>query len=253
MKYNYKEIGKRIKSERENIRLSQDGLIDALKEHGISVGRNTISAIENGRTNHYDADLLFALCKLFNCELGYLLCEYDCKTGRDTDICRETGLTEGAVSVLRDLYAQNDLTSYSDVLSVLLESESLISTLDLIALSISARNPQYKQRDTMIAKLDWGNIGYTVRGVDLIESLISTRVINMMQEISVDYIRKYNESPMTRRAEAVVSKLSSDPQALDDMSDEEYENMTRGIADDELCDAITKHIADDTSGGLNDD
>lgn len=95
MKYNFENIGKRIAKERkEYCHLSQDGLLSKLSEkYGIGMCRNTLSAIEKGKYHHYDIDFLFALCELFNCEIGYLLCEYDYKTGRDTDIVDATGLS----------------------------------------------------------------------------------------------------------------------------------------------------------------
>ena len=95
MKYNFENIGKRIAKERkEYCHLSQDGLLTKLSEkYGIGMCRNTLSAIEKGKYQHYDIDFLFALCELFNCEIGYLLCEYDCKTGRETDIVESTGLS----------------------------------------------------------------------------------------------------------------------------------------------------------------
>lgn len=43
--------------------------------------------------------------KLFNCEMGYLLCEegYENKTRQTTDICKATGLSEEVVIMLRDI------------------------------------------------------------------------------------------------------------------------------------------------------
>lgn len=102
MKYNFKEIGLRIRAERKAAGFkSQDDLIDCLRnKYGYSISRNTLSAIEKGKTNHYDVELLADLCELFNCEMGYLLCEYECKTGRNTDISAATGLSEEAIEKL---------------------------------------------------------------------------------------------------------------------------------------------------------
>ena len=38
------------------------------------------------------------MCDLFGCEIGYLLCDYDCKTRTATDIQKETGLSEAAIA-----------------------------------------------------------------------------------------------------------------------------------------------------------
>lgn len=111
MKYNYENIGKRIAKERkEYCHFSQDELLTELsKQYGIGMSRRTLSAIENGKYYHYDIDFLFALCELFNCELGYLLCEkeYECKTRCDSDIYRETGLNEESIQTLKQIRKQD--------------------------------------------------------------------------------------------------------------------------------------------------
>lgn len=103
MKYNFKAIGLRIRAERKKAGFkSQDDLIDCLRDkYGYSISRNTLSAMESGKTNHYDVELLADLCELFDCEMGYLLCEYECKTGRNTDIAAATGLSEEAIKKIQ--------------------------------------------------------------------------------------------------------------------------------------------------------
>lgn len=140
MKYNFDEIGKRIIKERKAAGFkSQDSFIEHLRtEYGYSLSRNTLSAIENGKTNHYDADLLFAMCEIFNCEMGYLLGEYECKTGRVTDIVKETGLTPDAVNTLRIWKEQkcSDLTNsgaWSDRLSDLICAQGFNFVMDDIS------------------------------------------------------------------------------------------------------------------------
>lgn len=98
MEYNYKIIGKRISSLRKARKMSQRDLIVRLeKDYFISIGRNTLSALETGNPVSQKIDLLLALCDIFNCELGYLLGEYDLPTGRETDIANETGLSPDSV------------------------------------------------------------------------------------------------------------------------------------------------------------
>ena len=97
MNYNYKEIGKRIKSERKLLGKSQEELSGDLK-----VKRSTVGSWENGKTLP-SLQTMINMCKMFNCEMGYLLCEegYEEKTRKITDICRETGLSAEAVEKLR--------------------------------------------------------------------------------------------------------------------------------------------------------
>lgn len=122
MKYNYIEIGERIRSERKQKKWSQDNLLTELSVKGIKIHRNTLSDIENGcKRGVFPLPLLTALSELFNCEVGYLLCEFDCKTGRNTDISNETGLSDNAINALvemsqQDLLVANALFERGDII-----------------------------------------------------------------------------------------------------------------------------------------
>jgi transcriptional regulator with XRE-family HTH domain len=102
MRYNHKQIGRRIAEERKKHNFSQDDLIAWLSNtHGIGISRNTLSQIEQGKRDRYDTDFLFALCDLFDCQVGYLLCEYDdCKIYDNQFIHDKTGLSEPAIQTL---------------------------------------------------------------------------------------------------------------------------------------------------------
>lgn len=108
MEYNYEAIGKRIKELRKEKKWSQDQLIEVL-QNKVPIGRNTLSAIENGNAKHFELSLLTSLCEIFECEMGYLLCEYSCKTRVSTDIHALTGLSESAIGTLRNL-TENEIT-----------------------------------------------------------------------------------------------------------------------------------------------
>ena len=60
------------------------------------IGRNTLSAWENGKANIELGDLI-KLCELFNCEVGYLLCEYDTPYRVQSDISEQTQLSTKAI------------------------------------------------------------------------------------------------------------------------------------------------------------
>ena len=98
--YEQKIIAMRIKAERNAADLSMENLAER-----INVTRNTIAAWERqeeekgGRIPPL-SDLL-KMCDVFECELGYLLGEYDCKTRAATDIHAETGLNEEAIKLLK--------------------------------------------------------------------------------------------------------------------------------------------------------
>ena len=95
MKYDLKSIGNRIRKQRKEAGYTQGKLAQQLYLSEDS--RQTIGKWEKGEVLP-DMEQLLLMCDLFNCELGYLLCEYDCKTRNTTDITEITGLSEKAVN-----------------------------------------------------------------------------------------------------------------------------------------------------------
>lgn len=124
--YNWKNIGQRIALERKKkVNASekswtQDDLIEALGREGCKLSRNTLSALEAGKKVHVSLDLILCLCDIFQCDIGYLLCEYDdCKTLNDQLIHNETGLSEKAInklSFLVTLQMNHELSFLNDFL-----------------------------------------------------------------------------------------------------------------------------------------
>ena len=131
MEYNYEGIGKRIATERkEYCHLGQDELLLKLSQnYGIGMSRNTLSAIENGKYYHYNIDLLFALCELFDCELGYLLCEYDEKHRVIADIKEITGLESDVIKIILNM--KNSFLKLS-ILNELLQDNYFLAIIDLL-------------------------------------------------------------------------------------------------------------------------
>jgi len=133
VKYNWELIGKRIKKERDNLSLTQEGLSEKL-----GTSRQLISRWEKAVSPPILEDLL-KLSEIFNCELGYILCEYDCKTKEVTEINTVTGLSENAISVLSYMKTTSIAESVSS-LNKILESEKfydLIRTIHLHALNFN--------------------------------------------------------------------------------------------------------------------
>ena len=112
-KYDWNKIGQRIKKARELAGLSQGELGEK-----ISYGYQMIGKWERGETRP-SLDSLFSLCNVFNCEIGYLLCEYDSKTRESTDIQAVTGLSERAIEILSDF---NGRQMDSDAVSKLMQT-----------------------------------------------------------------------------------------------------------------------------------
>lgn len=95
--FNIKEIGKRIQKERKNSKFKS---LDELAEE-IGTTRQTLSKWEKGDGSSspslWDVE---RLCKIFGCDFGYLVGEYNCRTRINTDIQSETGLSELAIDNL---------------------------------------------------------------------------------------------------------------------------------------------------------
>lgn len=99
MNYDITIIGARIKEARKDMKLTQEQLAEKLE-----VARETIGSWERCITTPEFSTLL-TMCRsdIFDCEVGYLLGEHEEKTRVATDICKEIGLSEEAVSSLQEL------------------------------------------------------------------------------------------------------------------------------------------------------
>lgn len=105
MEYKYVKIGVRIAEMRKSKGWTQKDLIAKLDaEFQISVGRNKISRIEQGKEESFKkitVEFLEALCSLFECDMGYLLGEYDeCKRCTSQYIHELTGLSGKSIDRL---------------------------------------------------------------------------------------------------------------------------------------------------------
>lgn len=131
-RYDPVAIGFRIGEERKAIGWS----MEAVATH-IGTTRQSISKWENGQGEPTVYDLL-RLCNLFDCDLGYLLCEegYSCKTRKATDIKAATGLSEYSIISLADIAGDqkfgattlrflNDLLDYSELPYIAIAYEQL--------------------------------------------------------------------------------------------------------------------------------
>ena len=188
MEYNYEEIGRIIKKERKKTGLSQDAFIQLIREkHGYSISRNTLSKIEKGKTSHYDCELLYILCDIFDCEMGYLLGEYECKTGRSTDISKETGLSETAIDKLQGFlhppvdYGADIVREYPNTVSLLLEHKNAAYLISLITRRIKTLSQSEARIENVCGKL------VKVDELELMDFTIQTELNSIIREISSTY------------------------------------------------------------------
>lgn len=119
--YDWKKIGARIKLERENKDMTQEELAAS-----VNVSRSTIIKWENARVSTPSIRDLLLLCNFFDCELGYLLCEYDCKERVVTDVQKETGLSEKAIEKIFK-WKRSGFGDFSmDLISEMIEDDELL-------------------------------------------------------------------------------------------------------------------------------
>lgn len=138
-----RQIGNRIKNERKKKKLSQKDLADAISlvmvdSNGIE--QNTVSNWETG-SSLPPLPKLIALSEIFDCDIGYLLCDYDEPTRDLADVVEQTGLSgeaakrlqqihdKGQYGVMKDGYTLNMM----DVLSELITSPRFFPMMNAIS------------------------------------------------------------------------------------------------------------------------
>lgn len=96
MKYSVESVGKIIRKERERIGFTQADL--GIRLH---ITGKQISNYEKGLTTP-PTDILFMLCEVFNCELGYLLGEADYTDGSRlmAEMEKYTGLSKASLETI---------------------------------------------------------------------------------------------------------------------------------------------------------
>ena len=142
MNYDKETIGKRILAERTRLKLTQAGLGRKINTTG-----KQICNYEKGITTP-PIDTMFALCKTFNCELGYLLGEedYSDKTKFVTAITKETGLDFDTLENLQRV-ALGFFGDYKHTLNTLLSSSQFQSfIMALKSLDDAIRNYESPMR-----------------------------------------------------------------------------------------------------------
>ena len=82
MKYNYLEIGNRISTVRKKKGFTQDELLEKLKGKNCSIGRNTLSDLENGKISQEKISMfvLMNIAETLDTSILYLLGETTHKT-----------------------------------------------------------------------------------------------------------------------------------------------------------------------------
>ena len=140
------KIGQRIHEERKSLDLS----MQKMGEY-VYTTRQSIAKWETGDLSTMEVRHLLRMCELFECESGYLLCEYDCKHKEIDNIQRVIGLSEDAIHKLA-LYNSGDdfhakVSKYCDRVSSLVESLDFGKLLSCLSVAIGDNNAGNKVED----------------------------------------------------------------------------------------------------------
>ena len=157
MRYNFKEIGERIRTLRKSRKWSQDDFVDQLKEKYLPITRKTISRIEQGDENKFTLPFLLAACEVFSCDMGYLLGEYgDCKTRDAQFIHDQTNLSELSISRISKEFGISENAFLEAVLSsdLFWELDYAFSNLESTIKRSNARVRSYEQLEATLNGMD---------------------------------------------------------------------------------------------------
>ena len=124
-----RQIGKRIKDERRKKKLSQQKLADAISSIMVDsdpdykgTEQNTVSNWEKG-VSLPPLSKLIALSEIFDCDIGYLLCDYD-EPKRDlADVVEQTGLSGKAATRLKTMAGRVNKEKQAGWLNTMEEQE----------------------------------------------------------------------------------------------------------------------------------
>lgn len=198
MKYDNKIIGERIKSLRIENGHSQKELCAIVNR-----GRDIISKWENGREIP-SLSILLKICDVYNCELGYILGEYSCKTQEKTDIQNKTGLCESAIDSLMDSkdkcdakkeYEKKVVRSVANILlssdagidfikhisNYLISDSDMVSTLDMI----DAMQNDATRFEKLVELVNTHNLLKTQKGLERLKNEYDS---NPLQWYKIDLI-----------------------------------------------------------------
>lgn len=174
-----KKVGSRIKVEREKMGLKPKEFLPKIYKSEKS--HKMLTAWENGERMP-DLDSLALMSELFNCDIGYLLGDYDEKTRTMTDICAATGLSSGSINAIRYMTANGKKT----VLDHVIGNFHFFSILGLIY-----RLSQSKRKDDLqkIINNPFGDISENY----VYEAVASNEATKLISDVSDELSKEAND------------------------------------------------------------
>lgn len=163
-------VGFRIRLARETKKLSRAAFAELLIQNELSptiTTRKNTSEIKTPAealadrlkqweygNNPVDLEYIPAICKVLECDTGYLFAEYSEKSRVFSDLCAVTGLSEKAVVALTEL--RNGIPAKQKFIDYLLRSEDLPRLLEIAADSALAYKALQKakaaKKDSLVAE-----------------------------------------------------------------------------------------------------
>lgn len=175
-----KRIGERIKVERKRVGLTQEEFAEKLTVllGCDNIAQNTISNWEKGSPLP-STEKLIAMSRIFGCDCGYLLCDYEQRTHNSTEMCKDTGLSESSIQFLCGMNKWG-IADYSKVIDLLLldatkrkPTHNFCSILDLLHFFFRYKNDSNTKKALSISGFLFDDKSTDV----LSEKAISSRVI----------------------------------------------------------------------------
>lgn len=122
---NTKIIGERLRSARKEKELTLEEVAEKLGY----AQYQTISNYENGTVSP-SLEVTLKLCNFYDCEIGYLVGEFDCKKREVADIQKEIGLSEQAITNLQALQIGD--SEKSKILDAVFESQLFAAFVNML-------------------------------------------------------------------------------------------------------------------------
>ena len=201
-----KLIGQRLREERIQAGLTQEQLAEKLTSalnlefHCKDIAQSTIVHWESGNTN-IPLDRLIAISKIFQCDCGYLLCDYDQRTHNSLEICGTIGLSESSVNHLSALRTWG-ITSEAKTLDFLLQdarerhrSHNYRSILDLLRFFLEYDDSGTKTKQVFSNGYvsDYEGGGIATNAIALNSRIVENAALMEMEQALISLKKLYKE------------------------------------------------------------
>ena len=144
--YDLSKVGDRIRCQRELLKnkngkpMTQENLAENLH-----ISRQTLAKWEKGETYPSYQDMV-NLCGLFKCDMDYLTGKIPCKTRENTDIQKETRLSEETIKRIKRIPSFRQLIEYISKGLIPYDSDNTVEKLfDSIEKYIQTPDTEFKQ------------------------------------------------------------------------------------------------------------